>query len=207
MYLNHYETVVPVFTFNGGQTALSGGTSPNNFNQFADFLLGLPFSRNAQAMTPLLSEEGAKSPDLPATVRSWNYGVYLRDQWQLNRKMTASVGVRWEYYPFPNRADSDLEIFDFATNRIQMCGLAGANAQVCDIRVQKDLFTPRLGWAYRPTEDTVIRVGFSRNPQSDNAVTRVGGIAQSFPKLIAITQAAPNTFASVGSISEGVPLV
>ena len=41
-YLNHYETAVPVFTFNGGATALSGGTSPNSFNQFADFLLGLP---------------------------------------------------------------------------------------------------------------------------------------------------------------------
>ena len=53
-YLNHYETAVPVFTFNGGATALSGGASPNNFNQFADFLLGLPQSRNAQVMTPLL---------------------------------------------------------------------------------------------------------------------------------------------------------
>ena len=39
-YLNHYETAVPVFTFNGGTTALSGGTAPNTFNQFADFLLG-----------------------------------------------------------------------------------------------------------------------------------------------------------------------
>jgi hypothetical protein len=44
-YLNHYETAVPVFTFNGGTTALSGGTAPNTFNQFADFLLGLPQSR------------------------------------------------------------------------------------------------------------------------------------------------------------------
>ena len=45
MYVNHYETAVPTFTFNGGATALSGGTSPNLFNQFADFLLGMPFSR------------------------------------------------------------------------------------------------------------------------------------------------------------------
>jgi hypothetical protein len=207
MYLNHYETAVPVFTFNGGETALNGGPSPNNFNQFADFLLGLPFQRTAQAMTPLLTTEGAKSESLPATVRSWAYGVYLRDQWQLNRKMTASVGVRWEYYPFPTRSDSGLEIFDFATNRIQICGTPGANAQVCNIKVQKDLFTPRLGLAYRPTESMVIRVGFSRNPQSDNAIGRVNGIAQSFPKLIAISQSGPNTFAPVGSLSEGVPVV
>ena len=56
--------------------------------------------RTAQGMTPLLSTEGAKSAELPATVRSESYGVYIRDQWQLNRKMTASVGMRWEYCPF-----------------------------------------------------------------------------------------------------------
>ena len=187
-YLNHYETQVPVFTFNGGATALSGGTSPNNFNQFADFLLGLPQSRNAQVMTPLLSTDGAKGEEWPATVRGWASGLYLRDQWQITPKMTASVGVRWEYYPFPTRTDRGLEMFDFTTNLLQVCGIGAANAQVCDIKVQKDLFTPRLGLAYRPTEDTVIRVGFSRNPQSDNAITRVGGIAQAFPQIIQITE-------------------
>jgi hypothetical protein len=206
-YLNHYETQVPVFTFNGGATALSGGTSPNNFNQFADFLLGLPFSRNAQVMTPLLDADGAKGPEWPATVRGWASGLYIRDQWQMTRKMTASIGVRWEYYPFPTRTDRGLEMFDFTTNLLQVCGLGAANPQVCNIKVQKDLFTPRLGWAYRPTDDTVIRLGFSRNPQSDNAITRVGGIAQAFPQIIAITQAGPNTFTPVGSLSEGVPLV
>jgi len=134
-------------------------------------------------------------------------GVYLRDQWQLNRKMTASVGVRWEYYPFPKRTDSGIEIFNFATNRLELCGLPGANAQVCDIKVQKDLFTPRLGLAYRPTENTVVRVGFSRNPQSNNAVTAVNGLAQAFPKIVLITQTGANTFSPIGSLSEGVPVV
>jgi hypothetical protein len=206
-YLNHYETQVPVFTFNGGATALSGGVSPNNFNRFADFLLGLPQSRNAQVMTPLLSSEGAKGEQWPATVRSWATGLYLRDQWQITPKMTASIGIRWEYYPFPRRADRGLEMFDFTTNLLQVCGVGAANAEVCDIKVQKDLFTPRLGWAYRPTESSVVRVGFSRNPQSDNAITRVGGIAQAFPQIIAITQSGPNTFTPVGSLSEGVPMV
>ena len=206
-YLNHYETAVPVFTFNGGATALSGGTSPNTFNQFADFLLGLPQSRNAQVMTPLLDTDGAKGAEWPATVRGWASGLYLRDQWQISPKMTASVGIRWEYYPFPTRTDRGLEMFDFNTNLLQVCGIGAANPQVCDIKVQKDLFTPRLGLAYRPTDDTVIRVGFSRNPQSDNAITRVGGIAQAFPQIIAITQSGPNTFTPVGSLTTGVPIV
>lgn len=207
MYLNHYETQAPTFTFNGGATALSGGASPNIYNQFAQFLLGLPSARTAQGMTPLSSTEGAKSPDLPATVRSSSYGLYLRDQWQLSRKMTASVGLRWEYYPFPRRTDMGLQIFDFVTNRMQLCGLPGSNAEVCDIKVQKDLFTPRLGLAYRPTETLVIRAGFSRNPQNNNDVTRVGGIAQSFPKLIALSETGPNTFTPVGTLTDGVPPV
>ena len=207
MYLNHYETAAPTFTFNGGATALSGGASPNIYNQFAQFLLGLPSARTAQGMTPLLNTEGAKSPDLPATVRSSSYGVYLRDQWQVSRKITASIGMRWEYYPFPRRSDMGLQIFDFDTNLMQLCGLPGANEQVCDIKVQKDLFTPRLGVAYRATETLVIRAGFSRNPQNNNDVTRVGGIAQSFPKLISLNESGPNTFTPVGNLSEGVPVV
>ena len=206
-YLNHYETQVPVFTFNGGATALSGGTSPNRFNQFADFLLGLPQSRNAQVMTPLLDTDGAKGPEWPATVRGYATGLYLRDQWQMTPKMTASIGIRWEYYPFPTRTDRGLEMFDFNTNLLQVCGIGAANPQVCDIKVQKDLFTPRLGWAYRPTDDTVIRVGFSRNPQSDNAISRVGGIAQAFPQIIQITESGPNTFTPVGTLTTGVPIV
>jgi hypothetical protein len=191
---------VPVFTFNGGATALSGGTSPNNFNQFADFLLGLPQSRNAQVLTPLLDTGGAKGAEWPATVRGWAPGLSLRDQWQMTPKMTASIGVRWEDYPFPTRTDRGLEMFDFTTNLLQVCGLGAANPEVCNIKVQKDLFTPRLGWAYRPTEDTVIRVGFSRNPQSDNAITRRGDRA-GIPADYRDYPIRPNTFTPVGSLS------
>src|SRR6267142_1112822 len=70
MHLNHYETQVATLNFTGGGSALNGGPSPNNFNSFADFLLGLPQSRNAQAMSPLLSDEGAE-PERPATLRTW----------------------------------------------------------------------------------------------------------------------------------------
>ena len=96
-------------------------------------------------MTPLLDTDGAKGAEWPATVRGWASGLYLRDQWQITPKMTASVGVRWEYYPFPTRTDRGLEMFDFTTNLLQVCGIGAANPQVCDIKVQKDLFTPRLG--------------------------------------------------------------
>jgi len=209
MQLNHYETAAPTFTFNGGTTALNatGAASSNNFNTFAAFLLGLPSGRSGQIMTPMLNPDLGKDPSLPATIRAWADGLYLRDQWQLSRKMTASVGLRWEYYPYPVRADRGLETFDFATNKMQICGVAGSNVQLCNVKVQTDLFTPRLGWAYRPSESTVIRVGFSRNPQSDNVVGRNGGIAQSFPQIVNINETGPNGFTPVGTLSTGVPVV
>jgi Carboxypeptidase regulatory-like domain len=206
-HLNHYETASPpTFTFTGGATALNGGASPNDFNAFADFLLGLPTSRSVQADSPLLSTDGADSAR-PATLRYWQFGSYVRDQWELNRKMTASLGLRWEYYPYPRRADRGLEVFDFTTNLVQECGVAGSNAQVCNIKVQKDLFTPRLGFAYRPTESTVIRAGYSRNPQSDSVVARSGGTMYSFPATILLTESGPNSFTPVGSLNAGVTTI
>ena len=139
-------------------------------------------------MTPLLSTDGAKGEEWPATVRGWATGLYLRDQWQITPKMTASVGVRWEYYPFPTRTDRGLEMFDFTTNLLQVCGIGAANAQVCDIKVQKDLFTPRLGW---PIGQPRTPSFASASPAIRKATTRfrrVGGIAQAFPQIIQITR-------------------
>jgi len=206
-HLNHYETSsVPTFTFNGGATALNGGASPNDFNTFADFLLGLPSSRSVQADSPLLSTKGADAAR-PATLRFWQFGGYVRDQWEVNQKMTASVGLRWEYYPYPRRADRGLEVFNFTTNLVEECGVAGSNSQVCNIKVQKDLFTPRLGFAYRPTKSTVLRVGFSRNPQNDSPVIGSTNTMYSFPATILLTETGPNTFTPVGSLNSGVTII
>ena len=56
---DHYETQVQDFTFNGGVTTLPGGTAANDFNRFASFLLGMPSSRTAQVMTPLLGGDAS----------------------------------------------------------------------------------------------------------------------------------------------------
>src|SRR5581483_6966167 len=56
---DHYETQVQDFTFNGTLTQLNGGAAVNNFNRFADFLLGLPSARSSQASTPLIGQTTA----------------------------------------------------------------------------------------------------------------------------------------------------
>ena len=206
---DHYETQAQAFAFNGGVTTLDGAA--NNFNRFASFLLGMPSSRTAQVMTPLIGGDasGARHPSSgspnefrPNTLRNNNVGTYIRDQWNITPKITASVGLRWEYYSLPRRADHGIEVYDFDANRLLICGV-GPNDENCGIEVEKNLFTPRLGIAYRPMEDFVIRAGYSRNPQSNNPGRQQMVPSQSFPQTIVITEAAPNNVTAIGSLSDG----
>jgi hypothetical protein len=206
LHMNHYEITAPSFNFTGAATALSatGAAAPNLFNGYADFLLGLPISRNTALQNPLLDEDNG-SNEQSATLRTWEYGIYIRDQFQLTRQITVSAGVRWEYYPVPQHADRGVEIFDFTRNRLLLCGLGDIPID-CGIKVQKDLFTPRLGIAYRPVDSLVFRAGYSRNPQNDNMI---GGRMRNFPVNVQITDQAigGTNFTPVGSFSDGYPLL
>ena len=205
---NHYEDQTPTFTFNGGRTALAPA-SPNNFNAFADFLLGEMNQRTSEAMTPMIGQHvtaGSTSDFRPATLRGWQYGTYVRDQFELTKKMTVSLGLRYEYYPLMSRADRGLEVYNFTTNLLEICGIAGLDP-TCGITVEKTLFTPRLGWAYRVNDGLVIRVGYSRNPESDNSATSQMPPSQSFPVTTILTETAANNYAAIGNLSDGVTTV
>lgn len=208
LHQNHYETQPPSFTFTGGRTALAPA-SPNNFNAFADYLLGDVNSRTSEAMTPMIGQNPTVA-DLesfrPGTLRTWQYGTYIRDQFALTKKMTVSLGLRWEYYPLSRRADRGLEVFNFDTNLLEICGVSG-NPSTCGVTVEKTLFTPRLGWAYRPTDTLVIRAGYSRNPENDTSGSNQQPPSQVFPTTIILTETAPNNYGTVGSLSDGVTVV
>ncbi len=209
LFQDHYETQAQAFAFNGGVTTTNGAA--NQYNRFASFLLGMPSSRTAQVMTPMLGDDAsgashANNQFRPNTLRNNNTGTYVRDQWNITPKITASVGVRWEYYSLPRRADHGIEVYDFAANRLLICGV-GPNEENCGIEVEKNLFTPRLGIAYRPTEDLVIRAGYSRNPQSNNPGRQQMVPSQSFPQTIVITEEAPNNVTAIGSLNDGATRV
>ena len=151
MNINHSETGITSMTFSGGITALNGGAAPNMYNSFADFLLGLPQNSAISEDTPPLNS-GA-DPLRPATLRTWQQALYVRDQWQISRKLTASVGVRWEHFPVPTRADRGIEMFNFTTNKIELCGVeetrkiaAFMSARCCLRRVSVWPIVPQKPW-------------------------------------------------------------
>ena len=67
-------------SFDGAVTALNGGSSPNQYNAWAAFLLGLD------------QQVGKSIQNIKMTGREWQFGWYVRDRWQVSRSLTLNLG-------------------------------------------------------------------------------------------------------------------
>ena len=194
--INHFQPQAAFgprggFTFTGGLTALNGGASPNMYNAFADFLLGLPQSmgKDLQFVNP-------------ASVRMPSWGMYVRDQWQINKQATLNYGVRYEYYPFATRADRGGERYDPVTDKLFIGGLGGTPKNA-GVDVGKGQLAPRVGLAYRLGERTVARAGYgiSVDPNSFR------NLRDAYPATISTQFSGASTFQAAGSLRTGLPAV
>jgi hypothetical protein len=180
------------FTFAGGPTTIAAGPTANQFNSWATFLLGMP-----TAMGRIL-----QVPD-EYTVRAWMHSLYVRDQWQVSRHFTLSIGTRWEYFPMPRRVDRGLENYNAETNKMEVCGV-GSIPIDCGVSQSKRLFAPRVGVAWRPREDFVLRAGYgiTVDPYSLARPMRTN-----YPLLVVLNITGANGFQPAGRLSEGIPAI
>ena len=178
------------FDYGGGPTALRGGASPNQFNCFATFLLGLPTSIGTSA--PMES---------PITTRNWAQGYYVRDQWQATRNLTLTMGLRYEYYPMSTRANRGMELYDPDTN-LMLIGGVGSMPNDVGVQMSKKLFAPRVGLAYRIGNKWVIRSGYGINT---DPYPLARPLRTNYPILISMTIPAANTFQYAGRTEDGIP--
>ncbi len=194
--INHFQPQAAFgprggFNFTGGLTALSGGVAPNLYNSMADFLLGLPQSmgKDVQFINP-------------AAVRMPSHGFYIRDNWQVNRKLTLNYGIRFERFPFGTRDHRGFERYDIDSDRVIVGGV-GNNPTDTGVDVGIGKFAPRLGLAYRLTEKTVIRAGYglSVDPISFK------NMRDAYPATISSQFSGGNTFTNAGSLRTGIPAV
>ena len=77
-------------------------------------------------------------------------GFYFRDRWQVNRRLTLNLGLRWEYYPMVTRDTRGVERYDWTTNQMLIGGMGNTPTDT-GVTVSKKLFAPRFGLAYRAT--------------------------------------------------------
>lgn len=140
------------FFVSGGSTTVKGGPSPNQFNTFGDFLMGLLSDYGTNRIL-----DGDRT-----TSRTWAHSLFVRDQWQVSRKLTMSLGLRWDYFPMGVTKDHGFSKFDFNTGKMLVCGY-GNIPRDCGISTPKTNFSPRVGLAYRAAQTFVIRAGFGIN--------------------------------------------
>jgi hypothetical protein len=180
------------FSFGGGPTQISGGPGGNAFNSYATFLLGLPtqIGRILQV------------PDVYST-RTWAHSLYIRDSWQVHRKLTLAIGTRWEYFPIPTRPGRGLEQYDIETNMMRVCGV-GTVPEDCGVKMSKTMFAPRVGFAWRVTEDFVVRAGYGLTNDPYNLARPM---RTNHPILLALTVPSPNSLSWAGTLKEGIPAI
>ena len=180
------------FSFGGGPTQLRNGPTSNQFNTVGTFLLGLPTNIGRILQVP----------DTYITKTS-QYSLYFRDQWNATRRLTLSYGLRWEYFPMPTRGDRGIEAYDFANNKMLVCGV-GEVPMDCGVQISKRGFAPRFGFAYRATDTFVVRGGYgiTNDPYNLARPHRTN-----HPVLLALNIPAPDSFTWAGTLAQGIPAI
>jgi outer membrane receptor protein involved in Fe transport len=151
--MNHWQPEVNnprgAISFGGGPTMVTGQTG-RVLNNYATALLGLATSYNKSIQYLLMQ------------TREWQLAWYFRDRWQVSRRLTLNLGLRYEYYPLINRGERGIEQWNPYTNIVSLGGL-GNTPRNAGFTVSKKLFSPRFGFAYRVGENNVIRAGYGMN--------------------------------------------
>jgi len=149
------------FTFDGQYSNQNGASVSNGPQAIADLLLGLPSSASVQINAVSLDQ------------KVHYQALYLQDDVRLSRKLTANVGLRYEYEPGQTESSNRYNIgfdpnvaYNFtgsngavpAHGAIAFAGLNGYPVHSGDLSHTK--LSPRFGLSYQVRPDTVVRGGF-----------------------------------------------
>jgi hypothetical protein len=184
-----------------GRTAAASPRGAFNFNgrftgyEPADFMLGIPLSDTTA---------GSKVPTL---VAEWRDGFFVLDKWQVSRKLTVNVGLRYELPTVPYTVNG------YATTlNPGQTALLPSNPPLPGFQFinpnHKD-WAPRVGLAFRITDRTVLRGGYGiyYNPNQTNSFTFLGNNPPFSPvttytsppgaPTLSLTNPTPASFANV----------
>ncbi len=144
------------FMFTGGNTAGPGNVGGYDM---ADFLLGNPDTR------------AIAYGNADKYFRSGWLDAYMVDDWRISTRLSLNLGLRWEYQ-MPTTEEYgrlvNLDITQNFTNATLVCAttVAGCTPNTAVgfpsslIRGDPLEFQPRIGFAWRPAHNTVVRGGY-----------------------------------------------
>ena len=151
-----------------------GSTLGFTGNSVADFLLG--YYSGAAAFQPA----AFRVPGQVGNPREFNFkyfAPYMQDDWKVNPRLTLNLGLRWDYRNVPYETNNRMgwRNLDYAAGGLWVAdetlvtgGITdGAYYQLADRRSPENpdrfkVFSPRVGFAWRPFDDdrTVLRGGY-----------------------------------------------
>jgi outer membrane receptor protein involved in Fe transport len=119
--------------------------SPSGYG-LADFLLGLPQQSTIQAAT--------EKTYLRANVFDW----YAQDDWRVLANLTLNYGLRYEYFSPNVEMDNRLVNLDHNSDfsvvipvcPVAIAGACGAGTVRSLVNPDRNMYSPRVGFAYRP---------------------------------------------------------
>ena len=154
---NPYDATPPIFAFNAGYTQ---GPNPTAASAtaglgLASLELGYPAS-------------GSFTYQASHEYQEIDHGLYVQDDWKVNRKLTLNLGLRWEYQgPFTDRHNVMTNFNPTATTTVNgvvltggtiFPGVNGIPRGVVDTIFNH--YAPRFGYAYQVTSKLVARGGY-----------------------------------------------
>ncbi len=178
--------------FNPGTTSVPGadlGPFGSFANAFASFLLGAPdqTSRTYMPITP--------------TNRQTQWFFFFQDTWQVTRKLTLDLGVRYELYTTVKpRYAGGASNYDPSTNTLLVCGVGDVSLG-CNVKPDRNNWAPRIGIAYRLDDKSVIRTGFGISYWTGRFGFTGGTTSTQFPVIYNIQQGATGDFIVDGAFN------
>jgi hypothetical protein len=153
-----------LFTEQPGSSGVSGTGNTTQTGEaasgsaLADLLLGLPQETTLQA------------PYAKSYLRENVEDAYFQDDWRALSSLTVLAGLRYEYFSPYSETDDRLSTLDpgndFASVATVLPNGTGPYTGKYPrtlINPERDNFSPRVGFAWRPLRDTVIRGGYGIN--------------------------------------------
>jgi trimeric autotransporter adhesin len=190
------------FVFTGFETSqvAAGSALPVNDTgyDFADFLLGLPQQTTLQSGTETYN------------FRANSFDFFAQDDWRILSKLSLNLGFRYEYNGPYTEADNHIANLDVAPGfTAAVPVLPGATGSFNGtfpaslIHPDRNNYAPRIGIAWRPLKQTVVRVGYGINYNLAQYANIIQNFA--FQPPFAVTATNVNTPATPLTLSNGFP--
>jgi hypothetical protein len=96
--------------------------------------------------------------DNQQTMRTTASNFYVQDDWKLRHNLTLNLGLRYEYNTPITDPTNRMSIFDLATQQVYQVGTHGLPRS--GIKPDYNNFAPRVGFAWTPASQLVIRGGY-----------------------------------------------